>query len=40
MDALHEAFALAYRWPYWISIAFGGACIILSLFLKDIRDLM
>lgn len=33
-----EAFAEAYRWPYWISIAFGGACIILSLFLKDIRQ--
>lgn len=38
--ATQEAYALAYRWPYWISIAFGGACLILSLFLKDIRHLM
>ncbi|EGP85793.1 unnamed protein product [Zymoseptoria tritici ST99CH_1A5] len=33
-----EAFAKAYRWPYWISIAFGGACIILALFMRDIRQ--
>jgi MFS family permease len=33
-----EAFALAYRWPYWISIAFGGACFILSFFMRDIRQ--
>lgn len=35
-----EAFALAYRWPYWISIAFGGSCVILSIFVGDIGALM
>lgn len=35
-----EAFALAYRWPYWISIAFGGACVILSAFVGDIGALL
>ena len=40
MGAMYESYALAYRWPYWISIAFGGVCIILSLFLKDIRELL
>lgn len=35
-----EAFALAYRWPYWISIAFGGACFLLSIFVGDIGALL
>ncbi|KAJ4305792.1 hypothetical protein N0V90_001324 [Kalmusia sp. IMI 367209] len=35
-----EAFALAYRWPYWVSIAFGGVCFILSFFVQDIGELM
>ena len=32
-----EAFALAYRWPYWMSIAFGGTCFIMAFFLGDIK---
>lgn len=35
-----EAFALAYRWPYWISIAFGACCFILSIFVGDIGGLL
>lgn len=35
-----EAFALAYQYPYWISIAFGSTCCILAFFLKDIRKFM
>lgn len=35
-----EAFALAYRWPYWVSLAFGGVCFLLSFFVKDIGELM
>lgn len=35
-----EAFQYAYRWPYWISIGFGGVCLICSLGLKDIRNFM
>lgn len=38
--ATQEAYALAYRWPYWMSIAFGGICIILSFFVKDIREFL
>merc|ERR1712087_213809 len=37
INKTQEAFALAYRWPYWMSIAFGGICIVCSLFLKDVR---
>ncbi|RMX88448.1 hypothetical protein D0868_14817 [Hortaea werneckii] len=37
INKTQEAFALAYRWPYWMSIAFGGMCIVCSLFLKDVR---
>ncbi|KAF2753320.1 MFS general substrate transporter [Pseudovirgaria hyperparasitica] len=33
---LQESFALAYRYPYWMSIAFGGICLISSLFLRDV----
>ncbi|CAO2655044.1 Nn.00g117770.m01.CDS01 [Neocucurbitaria sp. VM-36] len=35
-----EAFALAYRWPYWISIAFGTLCFVLSFFVGDITGLL
>jgi hypothetical protein len=35
-----EAFALAYRWPYYVSIAFGGVCFILSFFVGDIGSLL
>lgn len=38
--AMREAFALAYRWPYWISIAFGGASFIASFFVGDIGSLL
>lgn len=31
---------MAYRWPYWISIAFGGVCIICSFFMGDVRKHM
>lgn len=31
------AFVEAYRWPYYISIVFGGICILCALGLKDIR---
>ena len=37
IESSQEAFALAYRYPYWMSIAFGGICLICSLGLKDIR---
>jgi hypothetical protein len=40
MEATTETFAIAYQWPYWISIAFGGACIVCSLFLRDITQFM
>jgi hypothetical protein len=35
-----EAFALAYRWPYYVSIAFGTLCFILSFFVGDIGPLL
>lgn len=35
-----KAFALAYRFPYWISIAFGSLCFILSFFVGDIGGLL
>ncbi|KAH7356104.1 major facilitator superfamily domain-containing protein [Pyrenochaeta sp. MPI-SDFR-AT-0127] len=40
LKASQEAFSLAYRWPYWISIAFGGTCFILSFFLGNITELL
>ncbi|CAN9104344.1 unnamed protein product [Alternaria alternata] len=40
LAASQEAFALAYQWPYWISIAFGGVCFILSFFVGNIRNLL
>lgn len=38
--AVQGAFATAYQWPYWISIAFGVVCIVCSFFLRDIRRFM
>ena len=38
--ATQESWTLAYRWPYWTSIAFGGVCFVLSFFLGDIRTFM
>lgn len=35
-----EAFASAYRWPYWVSIAFGSICFFLSFFVGDITSLL
>lgn len=35
-----EAFASAYRWPYWISIAFRSTCFVLSFFVGDIGALL
>ncbi|KAF2151602.1 MFS general substrate transporter [Myriangium duriaei CBS 260.36] len=35
-QASHLAFAYAYRYPFWISIAFGGSCFILAFFLGDV----
>ncbi|EFQ88569.1 hypothetical protein PTT_15493 [Pyrenophora teres f. teres 0-1] len=40
LAATQKAWALAYRYPYWISIAFGGICFISSLFITDVRPLM
>lgn len=38
--ATQDAFALAYRYPYWMSIAFGGVSLIAACFLKDVRHLI
>lgn len=38
--ASQKAFSLAYRWPYYCSIAFGGLCFILSFFVGDIGPLL
>ena len=40
LAAAQESFALGYRYPYWISIAFGGICLILSFGLGDIRKFL
>jgi len=40
VTATQEGFALAYRWPYWMSIAFGGLCFLLAFGLKDIRKFL
>lgn len=39
-NATEWAMASAYEWPYWISIAFGSTCFILSLFLGDISKFL
>lgn len=38
MNGCVKTFEIAYQWPYWISIAFGSVCIILSFFLRDISE--
>lgn len=38
--AAQEAFANAYRWPYYVSIAFGSLCFILSFFVGNIGALL
>ena len=40
IGTVQESFALAYRWPYWMSCAFGGVCFICSFFLQDIKDFL
>jgi len=40
LAAAQKSFALAYRYPYWISIAFGGICFIASFFIADVRPMM
>ena len=40
LGGAQQAFALAYRYPYWMSIAFGGLCIFLAREITDIRKLM
>lgn len=40
VTATQEGFALGYRWPYWMSIAFGGSCFLLAFGLKDIRKFL
>merc|ERR1712093_545954 len=34
INITQESFVEAYKWPYWMSIAFGGVCVIASLGLK------
>ncbi|PPJ59541.1 hypothetical protein CBER1_09796 [Cercospora berteroae] len=33
---VQDAFVLAYRWPYWISVAFGGACVVHAISGKKV----
>jgi hypothetical protein len=40
LAASQEAWSQAYKLPYHVSIAFGGATVILSFFLGDIRQYM
>jgi hypothetical protein len=40
VGASQEAYALAYRGPYWISIAFGAVTYVLAFFLRDIKKFM
>lgn len=40
VENVQQMFAVAYRYPYLMSIAFGGSSILLSLGLKDIRKFM
>ncbi|KAG9386136.1 AraJ Arabinose efflux permease [Pyrenophora tritici-repentis] len=40
LAATQKSWALAYRYPYWISIAFGGVCFISSFFIADVRPMM
>lgn len=38
LAASQQAFSQAYRLPYYVSIAFGGVCFILSFFIGDLRE--
>lgn len=40
LASAQEAFARAYRWPYWVSLAFGIVCFFSSFFVQDIGELM
>lgn len=40
LAATQTAFSYAYRWPYWISIAFGASCFICACFCRDVRRFM
>ena len=40
LGGAQEAFALAYKYPYWMSIAFGGVCILLAREITDIRKFL
>lgn len=40
IQGTQKAFAKAYQWPYWMSIAFGGLCVIFSFGLRDMGKLM
>lgn len=40
IEGTERSFASAYRWPYWISIAFGGTCFVLSIFLGDLKPFL
>ncbi|RMZ70656.1 MFS drug efflux pump [Pyrenophora seminiperda CCB06] len=40
LAAAQKSFALAYRYPYWISIAFGGVCFVASFFIANVRPMM
>lgn len=31
-----EAFALADKWPCWVSLAFGITCFLLSVYVQEI----
>lgn len=40
IHGVEQTFVFAYRWPYWVSIAFGGACVLCSFGLRDVRKFM
>lgn len=40
IGATQEAYALAFRYPYWISIAFGSISLVCSLFLRNVSTVM
>lgn len=37
IKATQEAYSLAYRYPYWVSITFGVISVVCAIFLKDVR---
>ncbi|KAF9886108.1 hypothetical protein FE257_012043 [Aspergillus nanangensis] len=40
IQATQEAYALAFRYAYWVSIPFGVIALISALFLKDVRTVL